>query len=300
MQSHAGWFSNLFKSTYTKTKHPIVLAHGLLGWEEMLGIEYWYKIPAKLKKDGATVYTTKVSAVHSSEFRGEQLIVEIENILAVSGASKVNLIGHSHGGPTIRYVAAVRPDLVASVTTVGGVNKGSNVADWLRDTASEGSTTEAILVPLIEAVGTVIDFVSGNSGNEQDALASLGSMTTEGSNVFNALYPAGIPDSACGEGDYKVNGIRYYSWSGGKQVTNILDPMDLITTIAGLTFDGSGEVNDGFVGSCDSNLGQVIRNDYSMNHLDESNLLFGLHDIFSTDPLTMFRNHANRLKKAGL
>jgi len=68
--------------------------------------------------------------------------------------------------------------------------------------------------------------------------------------------------------------------------------------IASIPF--GSENNDGLVGTCDSHLGQVIRDDYSMNHLDEVNLLFGIHHLFSTDPITTYRNHANRLKNAGL
>ncbi|MCV5343391.1 alpha/beta fold hydrolase, partial [Escherichia coli] len=76
----------------------------------------------------------QVSATNSSEVRGEQLLAQVETLLAAIGAEKVNLIGHSHGGPTTRYVASVRPDLVASVTSIGGVNKGSKVADLVRGT----------------------------------------------------------------------------------------------------------------------------------------------------------------------
>ncbi len=297
MQSQAGWFSNLFKSTYTKTKYPIVLVHGLLGWDQMLGMDYYYKIPAKLRKDGAKVYVPQVSAVNSTEIRGEQLIVQIENILAVSGASKVNLIGHSHGGPTARYVASVRPDMVASVTTVAGVNKGSNTADFLRQ-IPEGSALEGVAFAIFGALGTVIDFLSGNDALAQSAMGSISSLTTEGSLAFNAQHPQGIPTSACGEGSYWVNGIRYYSWSGGSTVTNILDITDPLMAITSIPF--GSENNDGLVGTCDSHLGQVIRDDYRMNHLDEVNLLLGLHHLFETDPITTFRNHANRLKKAGL
>ncbi len=296
MQSHAWFWDSWFKSTYTETKYPIVLAHGLLGWDNMLGMDYYYKIPAELRKDGATVYQTQVSAVNYTEVRGEQLISQIENILAVSGAQKVNLIGHSHGGPTIRYAASVRPDLVASVTTIAGVNKGSRTADFLRQ-IPEGSVLEGVAFSMFETLGTVIDFLSGG-GFKQDALGAISSLTTEGALAFNELHPQGIPTSACGEGDYVVNGIRYYSWSGGKAVTNVLDITDALLAITSIPF--GSEKNDGLVGSCDSHLGQVIRDDYKMNHLDEVNLLFGLHHLFETDPITTFRNHANRLKKAGL
>ena len=44
----------------------------------------------------------------------------------------------------------------------------------------------------------------------------------------------------------------------------------------------------------------MIRDDYRMNHLDEVNNLFGLTSPFEVDPKTLYRNHANRLKTAGL
>lgn len=294
--TQAWWWSK--PSTYTQTKFPIVLTHGLYGFDSLLGIDYWHKVPETLRKDGAQVFLTTVSNSNSPEIRGEQLIPQIERILAISGAKKANLIGHSHGGPTIRYVASVRPDLVASITSIAGVNKGTPVADTLTEW-TEGSTAFSGLIQVLgNTLANVIDFISGG-GYEQDILASLGSMTTEQSVVFNTAHPAGIPTSACGEGEYVVDDIRYYSWSGAKPSTNVLDPLDLIMTTTSLFFP-AGVKNDGLVGSCSSHLGMVIRDDFRMNHLDEVNMLLGLHDIWSTDPLTVFRSHANRLKKAGL
>jgi triacylglycerol lipase len=93
--------------------------------------------------------------------------------------------------------------------------------------------------------------------------------------------------------------VRYYSWSGAKPLTNVLDPLDLLTGTTSLFFP-AGEKNDGLVGSCSSRLGMVIRDDFRMNHLDEVNQTLGLHDLTETDPLTVFRTHANRLKNIGL
>lgn len=294
--SQAWWWSK--PSTYTETKYPIVLTHGLFGFDNLIGIEYWHKVPEELSKDGATVFVTAVSAANSPEIRGEQLIPQIERILAISGAEKVNIIGHSHGGPTIRYVASVRPDLIASVTSIGGVNKGTLVADTLSKASEDSSEFGSILEGLGNALANVIDFVAGTD-NPQDIMASLESMTTEQADVFNAKHPGGIPASACGEGDYVYNDIRYYSWSGAEQVTNLVDPTDLLMAATSLFFPEDVK-NDGLVSSCSSRLGMVIRDDFRMNHLDEVNLLLGLHDIWSTDPITIFRSHANRLKNAGL
>lgn len=283
---------------YTETRYPIVLTHGLLGFDSLLGVDYWYKIPETLRADGAQVFVTTVSNSNSPEIRGEQLIPQIEQILALTGASKVNLIGHSHGGPTTRYVASVRPDLIASVTSISGVNKGTPVAEAVTNAANGSSAAAALLGGFGNALAGAINFLSGGQ-YEQDFLASVGSMTFAEAERFNQLHPGGIPTTACGDGAASYQGVRYYSWAGAKPVTNILDPLEAIT-IAGSLFFPRGEANDGLVGACASNLGLVIRNDFRMNHLDEVNQTLGLVDLFETDPLTVFRTHANRLKQIGL
>ena len=293
-QAQAGLFSS---SGYTQTRYPIVLAHGMLGFDSMLGIDYWYGIPQALRRDGAQVYVTEVSQLNTSELRGEELLQQVEEIVAISGKRKVNLVGHSHGGPTVRYVAAVRPDLVASVTSVGAPHKGSDVADLLRK-LPEGSGGEAILAGLTNGMGALIHFLSGSPSTEpQNSLGSLESLNSEGAARFNAKYPQGVPTSACGEGAYKVNGVRYYSWSGTSPLTNPLDVSDAMLGAGSLAFD---EANDGLVGRCSSHLGMVIRDNYRMNHLDEVNQVLGLTSLFETDPVTIYRQHANRLKNAGL
>ena len=100
----------LFNCDYTKTKYPLVLAPGVLGFDKLVGVvDYWYGIPGGLKDGGAKVYVTSASAFNSSELRGEQLLKQTQDILAITGAAKVNLIGHSHGGYSVRYVADVIP-----------------------------------------------------------------------------------------------------------------------------------------------------------------------------------------------
>lgn len=283
---------------YTQTKYPIVLVHGLFGFDNVLGVDYFYGVPSALRADGATVYVAQVSAANSSEVRGEQLLAQVKQILAITGAAKVNLIGHSHGGPTTRYVASVRPDLVASVSSVGGVNKGSKVADVIRGVAPAGSISESVATSVANGLATLISVASGGGSLPQQSTAALDSLTTAGAAKFNAKYPQGLPTTSCGEGAYAVNGVRYYSWSGGYQLTNALDLSDAPLGLTGLAFLGAA--NDGLVGTCSSHLGQVIRDNYLMNHLDEVNQLFGIVSLFETNPVTIFRQQANRLKNAGL
>ena len=280
-----------------KTKYPIVLAHGAAGFDELFGVvEYWYGIPSALRSKGATVFVTEVSQLNSTEVRGEQLLAQVETIVAITGKSKVNLIGHSHGGLDVRYVASVRPDLVASVTTVGTPHQGADLADYLSENFEDGSFSQSVLNFFAETLGTVIGLLSGST-NPQDGLAALESLSSAGVATFNAAHPEGLPGSACGEGAFSVNGVRYFSWSGTGVLTNVFDLGD---PALGLTSLFYGESNDGLVGRCSSHLGDVIRDNYFQNHLDEVNQLFGLVSIFTSNPKTLYKNHANRLKGLGL
>ena len=283
---------------YTQTKYPIVLVHGLFGFDSILGIDYWYGIPSALRSDGATVYVAQVSAANSTEVRGEQLLTQVKQILAITGASKVNLIGHSHGGPTVRYVAGVAPQLVASATSVGGVNRGSDFADAVRGVLPNGSPITATASKVVNStLVALIQALSGNSSLPANAEAALVSLTTAGSTAFNAKFPAGVPTSGCSGGAEVVNDVRYYSWGGDKSYTNALDPMDPVLTLSSAFFSSA---NDGLVSTCSMVLGKVIRVDYNMNHMDEVNQTLGLVNIFETNPVQLYRQHANRLKLAGV
>lgn len=282
-------------ATTGQTRYPIVLVHGLFGFDSLFGVDYFYGIPDALRRDGAQVYVAQVSAANSTEVRGEQLLSQVRQILALTGASKVNLIGHSHGGPTIRYVAGVAPQLVASATSVAGVNRGSKVADLLRGTLPAGSVSESVLNGATKAFVALINLGSGGSGLPQMPVAALNSLTTAGSADFNRRFPQGLP-SGCGSGAELVNGVRYYSWTGTQTLTNLLDPTDATLAALGLVF---GEANDGLVSACSSRLGKHL-GDYRQNHLDEVNQMLGLRDWFSVDPVTLYRQHAARLKQAGL
>jgi triacylglycerol lipase len=284
-------------SDYAQTKYPIMLVHGLFGFDQALGVDYFYGVAAALQREGAQIYVAEVSAANTNEERGEQLLTQVNQVLAITGADKINLIGHSQGAPTVRYVAGVSPELVASVTTVGGVNQGSIVADIINNELPAGSVSEEVAVAVAKGVAGLIELASGGKNLPQDPIGALKSLTTSGMNAFNANFPAGLPTTSCGEGSYVANGIHFYSWSGNRHLTNVLDLSDPFMGLTGLAY---GSPSDGLVGTCASHLGQVIKDNYSMNHLDEVNQLFGLVDVFEVNPVTLYVQHANRLKNAGL
>ncbi len=284
-------------SDYARTKYPIVLSHGLFGFGEIGPVNYWHGIPADLQANGARVFVTAQTTAGSSELRGEQLLAQIKEIQAITGASKVNLIGHSHGGQSVRYVAGVAPERVASVTAVSTANKGSPVADVVEGIAEfVGPGGASVIAGAVNAIAWLIDMGDGSAG-PQDSLAAMNSLTTTGAAAFNRTFPAGVPTTACGSGDAVANGVRYYSWSGTSHLTSVVDPSDWSMALLGVLVPGP---NDGLVPQCSSHLGTVVRDNYKMNHLDAVNQVLGLVSIFETNPKTIFRQHANRLKLAGL
>ncbi|MBK1687517.1 lipase [Rubrivivax gelatinosus] len=283
--------------TYTQTRYPIVLVHGMLGFGAIGPVDYFYGVPAALRSGGAVVFTPSVSALESTEARGEQLLAQLRQLKAAYGHGKFNLVGHSHGGPTARYVAAVAPDLVASVTTVGSPHTGSPVADGIQAMAETTGLT-GVVAAIVNALGVVISWISGNPQLPQDALAALASLNTPGAAAFNTRFPQGAPTSACGQGPSVVNGVRYASVGGTSVVTNLLDPGDAFLMLASAFF--TGETNDGLVGRCSSHWGTVLRDDYGWNHLDEVNQALGLRNFVASDPVAFYRSQANRLKAAGL
>jgi len=282
---------------FTETKNPIMLVQGVLAFDSIAGVDYWYGIADELESEGATVYTAHISAVSDSEVRGEQVIAELENIRATdTSINKFNLVAHSQGGLTSRYVMSVRPDLVASVTTMGSPHQGAPIADLLN-----GQINGGIINTVSTAAGALIDMLSGDGTTGSDAGALIYEFSTTGIEVFNAKYPAGLPASECGQGPASVsingNNINLYSWGGGDSFTNSLDPLDYMFSTVGLLQSGS---SDGITGSCSSHFGTVIRDDYDLNHGDLINQTLGLSSIFGTDPVSLYRTHANRLKNAGL
>ncbi len=94
--------SSFVYSTYAQTKYPLVFNHGMAGFNRVgtdtLGLDYWYQILPDLARNGGNVWATRVSPFNSTEVRGEQLAQQVEEIIAITGKPKVNLIGHSHGG----------------------------------------------------------------------------------------------------------------------------------------------------------------------------------------------------------
>jgi triacylglycerol lipase len=279
-------------SSYTATRYPIVLLPGILGFEKLLGfVEYFPAIPQALEEDGAEVFVVLGSQVNSSRVRADQIIPQLEAILASTGASKLNLIAHSQGAIDARIIAAERPELVASLTSISGPHAGAPIADRVLD----GSLTP-LAEPAFGALGDMMTLMAG-SKDPNDVHAAMTAMSTAGMAQFNAMYPAAVPTTPCGNGAGEVGGVKYYSWGGIGSLTN---PLDLLDPVWVLGSTMAGPSNDGMIPRCSTHLGKVLRDDYRLNHIDETNMVAGLIAPFGPKPVALFRAHANRLRNEGL
>jgi triacylglycerol lipase len=317
---------------YAATRYPVILVHGLAGTDKFAGaLEYWYGIQEDLQQHGATVYVANLSGFQSDDGpngRGEQLLAYVKQVLAVTGASKVNLIGHSQGGLTSRYVAAVAPDLVASVTTIGTPHRGSEFADFVQGVLAYDATglSSDVIAAFINVFGIL---TSSNNNTDQDALAALKTLTTSQAAAFNQNFPSaglGVPNRCqTGASTETVDGNVHllYSWAGtaiqptlsvfgvtwaqdtstipAVDPANALDPSTLALLGTGTVMINRGSgANDGLVSKCSALFGQVVSTSYRWNHLDEINQLLGVRGAYSEDPVAVIRTHANRLKLAGV
>ncbi len=285
--------------TTAKTKYPIVLVHGFIGFDNVLGIQYFYQIPSALRNEGATVYIASVNPSQTTEFRGEELIQQMKQWAAKDGVKKFNLIGHSHGGPTVRYAAGTVPSMVASVSTMAGTHFGSKVADDILAGTTPGGTFDSVATAGLK----LISWLTGNKTTSQtDLLTALNALSTPGAAAFNAKFPVGAPTTTCGSGPLTAkiagNSMNWYSFSGTSVKTNGWDVSDALLAYTADYF--KGEANDGLVSQCSSHWGKVIKDNYTWNHLDEINQVLGSIGSNSPDPVAFYVQHANRLKWAFL
>lgn len=128
------------RQNYATPKYPIVLAHGLMGFDELRlagsllpGVQYWRGITDAMRANGINVITAHVPATGSIEERALKLG---QDIASKADGKSVNIVAHSMGGLDARYmISRLRPDNVEvlSLTTVATPHRGSALADFCFD-----------------------------------------------------------------------------------------------------------------------------------------------------------------------
>ncbi len=155
-----------------RLRHPIVLAHGILGFDEVKLAgrrqEYFRGIPDQLRKLGTEVFVLKVPALGSVEARAQALAAAVRSL----PAERVNIIAHSMGGLDARFAIsqlglAAR---VASLTTVGTPHHGTPLADIGTRVLGDGLMLKRVLARLGVDVEAFYDLTTARMNRFNDAV----------------------------------------------------------------------------------------------------------------------------------
>ncbi|OBT47207.1 hypothetical protein VE00_03402 [Pseudogymnoascus sp. WSF 3629] len=146
------------REKYATPKYPIVLAHGLMGFDKLKfagdfipGVEYWRGIVEALEANGVEVITASVPPSASIEERALKLG---QDIAQKANGRSVNIIAHSMGGLDARYmISRLKPENVEvlSLTTVATPHRGSAFADFMFEEI--GPANLPTLYKIFEGVG---------------------------------------------------------------------------------------------------------------------------------------------------
>lgn len=119
-----------------ETRYPILLVHGIFFRDSRI-MNYWGRIPKELKRNGAIVYYGEQQSALSIDDSARELAKRIEEIVAVTGCGKVNVIAHSKGGLDTRCAISKygSDKYIASLTTINTPHHGCIFAEYLLNAA---------------------------------------------------------------------------------------------------------------------------------------------------------------------
>ena len=117
----------------------IVLVHGILGFRQKFGVEYFRGVAEHFRSQGFAVLVPELDPTRGIEFRGDQLCDQINDSFErglLDRTQKTHIIAHSMGGLDSRYLLSpvsgkqlVAP--VRSLTTISTPHQGSLIADLI-------------------------------------------------------------------------------------------------------------------------------------------------------------------------
>ncbi|CAG5171100.1 uncharacterized protein ALTATR162_LOCUS7277 [Alternaria atra] len=228
----------VMREKYDTPKHTIVLAHGLLGFDELRlagqfipGIHYWRGITDALAHKGIEVIVAAVPPSGSIEARSAKLA---ESIALKAKGKQVNIIA----GLDSRYmISQLRPTdfKILSLTTIATPHRGSAFADYMFKTIGPRR---------IKRVYSVMEYF----GFETGAFSQLTQEYMQ--NSFNPKTPD-IPD------------VKYYSYGASLEPTrwSVFAPSHSI-------IKPKEGVNDGLVSVYSSRWGDYKGTLIGVSHLD--------------------------------
>jgi len=167
----------------------VILVHGILGFRQKFGVEYFRGVAEHLREQGFAVLVPELDPTRGIEFRGNQLGDQINNGFSsglLDSTKKTHIVAHSMGGLDSRYLLSPvgGKQLVASVrslTTISTPHQGSPIADLI------DKPLELLPFPHLpfSPVGNPLELALNELGISLDGLRDL---TTVSCQAFSAKY----------------------------------------------------------------------------------------------------------------
>jgi len=291
--------------------YPIVLMHGMAGFNTLanlpVDISYFNGVQADLKAHGESqVFVTIAPPYDTSEVRAKSLAPQLDQILATTGAKKLNLIGHSQGGMDARVIVSAAgldyANRVASVTTIATPHRGTKVADLALGlipgplSGLAGQAANGFLQLLEQGVYTI--------QSNPDLLAQGNELTTSYmANTFNPTYvdaPGVVYASYAGRTDLESGSGDCDDGVYANQPRSLdIAQAELEPTASYLELEG--ETSDGLVPVSSAKWGTFMEC-VPADHLKECGMIDqnGPDAVSGFDHLVFFRAVVARLRAQGL
>lgn len=284
------------------TRYPVVLAHGMAGWDSLAGFAYFGNDAGTFVGDscqfleingcnewinGSQTPKTvafQVTSLNNSEVRGNELYDQVRNFMATTGYSKVNLVGHSQGGFDIRKVAHrlkayygnVR---VGAMISISSPHRGTPYAKRILDMYARNESnifcgalpptangTDPCLDVVDDIADLLFDFATGSQTGNNDVIAA-------GLQLIYEDYDAGdgvVTGAKAFNQNYPSGGVAGYVGSiiTGQDDFNLTPVLGALHAAIGLNADGDGYC----VGDCNDD-GAAGQGDGSTYDMDDDGLV---------------------------
>jgi triacylglycerol lipase len=229
----------------------IVLVHGILGFRQRFGVEYFRGVAEHLTAKGHKVIAPILDPTRGIEFRGGQLRDQINAALAdgrLDAAQKTHIFAHSMGGLDSRWMLSpANPDPassppIRSLTTISTPHLGSPIADLIDAPEKLAPWDPDLLQRAFAALGFSLD--------------GLRNLTTDHCKQFSATYtnnPA----------------VAYFSVAGVGRPDAYAPTCGLLLLFHGYISALTHQANDGLVSISSAQWGHFDRNTWPADHADE-------------------------------
>lgn len=234
----------------------IVLVHGILGFRQKFGVEYFRGVAEHFRAQGFAVLVPELDLTRGIEFRGNQLCDQINNSFnsgLLDRTQKTHFVAHSMGGLDSRYLLSplsgkqlVAP--VRSLTTISTPHQGSPIADLI------DKPLDLLPFPHLpfSPAGNPLELALNELGISLDGLRDLTTLSCQAFSVKYTNRPS----------------VAYFSVAGSSRL-GFLPTGSALLLFHHYIFASTGKLNDGLVTVDSASWGTFDPTTWPADHAEE-------------------------------